>query len=82
MEQHGMTWPDAAASTEPTVWDGRAALQCRWQGDVDGEAIFDIETGLPVRTTWPDKRRISPRRRTGSPTRSLVRIRDRRGVKA
>jgi hypothetical protein len=55
MVQHGMTWPGAPAVTEPTVWAGREALRCRWQAEVKGEAIFDRESGLPVRTEWPDE---------------------------
>jgi hypothetical protein len=54
MVQHGMTWPSSPDSTEPASWDGRKALRCRWQ-EVDGEAIFDLESGLVVRTDWPNE---------------------------
>jgi hypothetical protein len=53
MVQHGMTWPGTPNSTEPTVWEGRDALACRWHAEVEGEAIFDLATGLPVRTAGP-----------------------------
>lgn len=46
MVQHGMTWPGAPVATEPTAWEGREALRCRWQAEVTGEAIFDLESGL------------------------------------
>jgi hypothetical protein len=53
MVQHGMRWPGTPNSTETTVWEGRNALACGWHAEVDGEAIFDLATGLPVRTEWP-----------------------------
>lgn len=55
MVQHGMTWPGAPVATESTVWEGREALRCRWQAEVEGEAIFDLESGLLVRTESPDE---------------------------
>ena len=53
MVQHGVTWPGPPGSTTTTVWEGREALACRWHDEVEREAIFDLETGLPVRTEWP-----------------------------
>ncbi|MCA1845598.1 MAG: hypothetical protein LC792_20875 [Actinobacteria bacterium] len=53
MVQHGMTWPRPPSSTATTVREGREALVCSWYAEVDGEAIFDLATGLLVRTEWP-----------------------------
>lgn len=53
MVQHGMTWPGSPRSTEPAVWEGREAVRCRWEGE--GEAIFDLVSGLVLRTEWPNE---------------------------
>lgn len=55
MVQYGMTWPGSPDSTEPAAWEGREALRCGWQVEVEGEAIFDLESGLVVRTAWPSE---------------------------
>ena len=55
MVQHGMTWPGSPGLTEPAAWEGRKALRCRWQDEVDGETIFDLESGLVLRTDWPNE---------------------------
>jgi len=51
-----MTWPSRPPFTERTVWEGREALHFRWHAEVDGEAVFDLDSGLLVRTEWPDER--------------------------
>jgi hypothetical protein len=53
MVQHGMMWPGTPNSTETRVWEGRDALACRWHAEIEGEAIFDLATRVPVRTEWP-----------------------------
>lgn len=55
MVQHGMTWPGSPRSTETMIWEGREAVRVRWQAEVDGQATFDLESGLVVCTEWPDE---------------------------
>lgn len=46
-------WP-APRSTEAAAWEGRDALRCRWEtDDLQGEALFDLASGLVVRTERP-----------------------------
>lgn len=49
-------WP-APQAIEPTNWDGREALRCLWDGDDRArEALFDVASGLLVRTETEGER--------------------------
>lgn len=53
MVQHGMTWPGVPISTETVTREGRQTLRCLWENEIEGEAVFDLTSGLIVRTEWP-----------------------------
>jgi hypothetical protein len=53
MVEHGMDWPGPPDSTEDVLWEGRQAVRCRWPAEVEGQATFDLDTGLVVQTEWP-----------------------------
>jgi len=46
-------WPPPR-ETEAATWEGRQALRCRWDDEkMRGEALFDLASGLLIRTEWP-----------------------------
>ncbi len=53
MVQHGMTWPGEPVLTETVTREGRQALRYRWENEIEGEAVFDLLSGMVVRTEWP-----------------------------
>jgi hypothetical protein len=53
MVKYGIDWPGPPDAVEDVLWEGRQAVRCQWRGEVEGEATFDRETGLVVRTEWP-----------------------------
>jgi hypothetical protein len=53
MVEHGIDWPGPPDATGDVLWEGRQAVRCRWRAEVEGEATFDLATGLVVRTDWP-----------------------------
>jgi hypothetical protein len=53
MVEHGIDWPGPPNATEDVLREGREAVRCHWRTEVEGQATFDLATGLVVQTDWP-----------------------------